>query len=155
MTQVDFYILHRRPSVQDKYQFTCQLLHKAWQQQQRLYVHFASAQAASYFDELLWTFQQDSFVPHALTHRPQQVASLDSQAMPTPIYLGYVPDTPVLLDVLVNLSDSIPSFYEQFPRVLEIIEDAPQVKQWGRQRYQIYRDAGHEMVLRDIGKKPN
>jgi DNA polymerase-3 subunit chi len=43
-------------------------------------------------------------------------------------------------DVLVNLSNRLPSGLERFARVAEIIDADPQRRQLGRERFKAYRD---------------
>ena len=43
-------------------------------------------------------------------------------------------------DLLVNLSDRLPSGLERFARVAEIIDADPQRRQLGRERFKAYRD---------------
>ena len=67
MTKVDFYLLgagHNSHAL-----FACRLAEKVWRLGHRVYLLAADPPAANELDDLLWTFSQGSFVPHALSSR--------------------------------------------------------------------------------------
>lgn len=138
--KVDFYVLEA--SQHKSLYFACQLLEKIYQQQQRAYVHFNSLEEAQRLDELLWTYRDDSFLPHNLYH--------ETDDCPPPIQLGFK-DMPVhQQNVLFNLSVSIPAFYQKFNQVIEIVFSDPLVQQWARERYRQYRDQGCEITTHKL-----
>ncbi|MEA2080825.1 MAG: DNA polymerase III subunit chi, partial [Pseudomonadota bacterium] len=65
MTQVDFYLL-QDDSAQNRISFACRLADKAYRLGNRVFIHTESAEQSRRLDDLLWTFQQNSFVPHAI-----------------------------------------------------------------------------------------
>jgi DNA polymerase-3 subunit chi len=138
MTHVDFYIL----SEPDKLGFVCRLAEKGFHLGHRIYVHAESEQQAAQLDDLMWTFKQGSFVPHALCD-----ADLDVEF---PILIGYQePSVPVHAahadrprEVLVNLRLQLPDFFARFERVAEIVAPDEAGKQAGRERFRLYRELG-------------
>ncbi len=96
----------------------------------------ASSGQARELDELLWTFRQGSFLPHALS-----VSATDD---PVPITIGFDEPSDIDGDLLINLADAIPSFFDRFTRIAEIIDGTPESRRLGRERFGFYRDNGYE-----------
>lgn len=133
--RVDFYVLGSAdPGT--RLRFACRLTEKAYTLKNRTYAHVASAAHARELDELLWTFRAGSFVPHAVT-------SAESSERP-PVLIGHAADVEAQGDLLINLSDTIPTFFESFDRIAEIIDASEDGKRAGRERYAFYRDNGFE-----------
>ena len=65
MTTIIFYILGES-SRSDKYSFACRLVDKIWSQGRRIYLHTNSSQESRNLDKLMWTFRQNSFIPHGI-----------------------------------------------------------------------------------------
>lgn len=143
MPQADFYIL-TTTLLQEKERFTCRLVEKAWHQGYRIYIHTESAEQLERLDNLLWTFKQDSFLPHDIY--PEVTNSV------APIRLG-CSDT--LSDfngqVLVNLASNIPSFFNHFARIAEIIID-DNSRETGRQHFRFYREQKFVLNTHEIDK---
>jgi DNA polymerase-3 subunit chi len=133
--RVDFYILPAT-DVRARLQFTCRLTEKAYGLRHRIHAHAASSGQARELDELMWTFRQDSFLPHSLTS-----ATADD---PAPITIGYDEKTTADGDLLINLADEIPTFIDRFTRIAEIVDGTPESKRLGRERFGFYRDNGFE-----------
>ena len=148
MTRVDFYVLpvaepHARLS------FACRLVEKAWFAGHRVYLHSAQAQTADAIDGMLWSFRDSAFVPHEAA--PANPAC--------PVVIGQAQDPGTFADVLINLADEVPAFFERFARVAEIVLDEPAARSAGRARWAIYREHGcqpdhHDMQsLRSAGER--
>jgi len=130
MPIIDFYVLNDTSSQRSLY-FACELLEKAYLENQRAYVHTPSNPEAERLDTLLWTYRDDSFLPHQIW---------SPQNLDCPILIGanrdYAADT---RDLLINLDMAVPAFYKQFKRVIEIIFNDASVQQLGRERFKQYR----------------
>ena len=135
--QVDFYILESKAE-QERFRTACRLAEKAWQKGHRVFIHTESMQAAKSVDDMLWTYRQDSFVPHALLRERQGTAADACE----PVLVGDGSAEPADLDVLINLGDSVPSFAERSARVAEIVTGDDPARRAGRTRYREYRDRG-------------
>ena len=111
-----------------------------------VYIHTASEQHAAHMDDLLWTFSQGSFLPHALSH---QITG-DTP----PIVIGYTNELPTVIQpnaaMLINMANDVPLFFSHFERAAEIIDQSPEQKQIGRERYRFYRDRGCELQSHNI-----
>ena len=142
MTRIDFYIIEEG-SAEATDTFICRLTEKAWSQNNAVYIHTLDEQHSTKFDELLWTFNDTSFIPH------QFASSENTEKM---VLLGHEADMeiPKHHDVLINLHHEAPSFFSQFERVAEIITTDEKSKVKGRERYQFYRDRGYALETHKI-----
>lgn len=132
----------------DKASYTCRLLRKAWRQGARVAVTGAP-ELLNRLDALLWTFEQEEFVPHA---RLRAQTRPDAALARTPIWL--VDDAQAFSafnepQVLVNLGPGAATGFERFTRVIEIVGDAAEDAQAGRQRWRHYQGAGFKPVLHE------
>lgn len=135
-TKIDFYILEEA-SGQTSLQFACKLIEKAWADQQQVYIHTHSREEAERLDTLLWTYRDDSFLPHNLYQATDD--------LPPPIQIGFAEPPKHHQNLLLNLNQEIPAFYKQFSRIIEIVFSDPHVQQLARERYRHYRDQGCEL----------
>ena len=141
MTQVDFYVLAPNASG-NRYQLACRLAEKAWRQGHRVLINADSAQDAQHLDRLLWTFRDQSFVPHG------RLGQADAQLNPVLILFGDDPGAEH--DVLINLSAEVPNYFSRFERVLECVDGDPDTRATSRQRFRFYRDRGYPLNTVDI-----
>jgi len=134
VTRVDFYVLaDRRPLARER--IVCRLAEKAYGQQQRLYVHAQAAAQVEALDGLLWTFRQQSFIPHG------RLSSGDSE----PVLLGHDGEPPHDYALLINLAPEVPLFFSRFERVIEVIDGTPERRAQGRERFRFYKDRGYSL----------
>jgi len=134
LERADFYILETAKS-QDKLPFVCRLVHKIYRMGQHCYL-YCEQSLQTELDNLLWTFRQDSFIPHQI-HRPDQV---DDH---TPVLIGPCPVAANSDHVLVILSaapppkDSLPPF----ARLVDLVCKGDSTdQQAARLRYRWYLD---------------
>ncbi len=125
----DFYLL--TGETQDPLLIVCRLLEKAYLRGHKVFVYSASKQEAENLDELLWTFKDNSFIPHNLQG--------EGPEPPPPIQIGYGEEPRGFDDILVNLRPEIPPFYSRFRRVIEIVANEETAKESSRSRYREYR----------------
>jgi DNA polymerase-3 subunit chi len=69
----------------------------------------------------------------------------DAVAEQTPVILTDDVAEPPFHDILINLSDTIPSSFAQFERVFEIVTQAASHTEAGRERYAYYRQRGYPL----------
>ncbi len=69
MPRIDFYVLPENANTE---RFACAMIGKAWSKGNQVYVHSASRTDAIRFDDLLWIFNDISFLPHALLEEDGQ-----------------------------------------------------------------------------------
>lgn len=143
MTRVDFYILGQQAR-DNRYQFTCRLVDKIHGQGRRVYIHAGSGAEVQHLDRLLWTFREQSFIPHG------RVGDADPEL--TPVLLGWQGDPREEDDVLINLASEVPEFFSRFDRVAEVMDSDPEVRRAGRKRFHFYRDRGCPLKTHEIGQ---
>ncbi|MGC1387750.1 MAG: DNA polymerase III subunit chi [Steroidobacteraceae bacterium] len=131
--RVDFYVLNS-PTPRERHTFACRLIEKAYLQGLRVVVLSASASEATALDDLLWTFNDRAFVPHRLC-RDQESITED-----TPVHVSTDLNAAAAADLLVNLSDRLPTGLERFARIAEIIDADPERRRLGRERFKSYRE---------------
>jgi len=136
VTRVDFYILGDQVR-EDRYLYACRLVEKVYGLGRRIYIHAGSDAEVRHLDRLLWTFREQSFIPHGPMGRT------DPQL--TPVLLGCQGDPQGEDDVLVNLAPEVPGFFSRFDRVAEIMDADPEVRRAGRERFRFYRDRGYPL----------
>jgi len=134
VAQIDFYT-----GAADRLLVACRLCAKAVQQGLKTIVYVPDERLASQFDKLLWTFTPTGFIPHCRVD--------NKLADVTPVIMN---SRPVLMeagcfDVLLNLDADVPSGYEQFPRVVEIVDETEDGKLQARKRYRRYQEQGHDV----------
>ena len=137
MTRIDFYIIEEG-SEEATETFICRLTEKAWSQNNAVYIHTMDEQQATKYDELLWTFNEASFIPH-------QLAAKENNENTVLIGHKTTVEIPSHHDVLINLNGESPTFFSQFERVAEIITTDETSRIKGRERYQFYRDRGYAL----------
>ena len=135
--RVDFYV---RPETSPEAleRFACRLVETVWQRGHAVLVLAASDTAARRLDDLLWTFREESFVPH------RRLGAGDS-----PSGEPVVVTSPGLwngeLDVLLNLTPAVPEESARAPRIAEVVPHHGPGRDAARQRFREYRDRGFEL----------
>ena len=138
MTQVDFYIL-QDVEIDAAHRFACRLIAKAITSALPVLVLAPDKPRAEQFDELLWNYPDQRFLPHGL---------IDSDAANgAPITIAW--DDPKRYGgVLVNLSEEVPGFFARFDRLVEIVVEANRSD--GRSRYEHYRHLGYPLFHHNL-----
>lgn len=142
MTQVDFYILAPQAD-DDRFGLACRLAEKAWQQGRRILLHTDSNDDARHLNGLLWSYREQSFIPHG------QLGEADPEL--NPVLIGQPEQDPgEEHDVLINLATEVPTFFSRFDRVLECVDNNEAAKQASRDRYRFYKEHGYPLKTHDI-----
>lgn len=141
MTSILFYIMNEN-ATGDRYGFTCRLVEKIWRQGRRIYLHTNSRYESNNLDRLLWTFRQNSFIPHGI------LGETDPKL--NPVQIGNGTDAGGEYDVLINLATEVPEFFNRFETVAEAIGNSQEEKRLGRNRYRFYRDQGYTLKTHKI-----
>ena len=143
--KIDFHILDNA-NQEHALLYACQLIELAALEQQPIYIHAGSQSEAGMLDDLLWSFRDDSFLPHAL---------FDPKDTDAPnILIGYATPPAAPKNLLVNLTPQVPTFYKEFNQVIEIVFSDPAVQQLARERYKKYRENGEEINTIKTSVKP-
>lgn len=131
MPRVDFYLLDRH-APDGKMRAACRLSQKIYALGHTALIQAPDLEQAKTLDDLMWTFDQSSFVPHSLNEPEGNHKA--------PILIGY--QTPQINDrnVLISLLGAVPDYYEHYPRVVEFVDSTVEDKSRARDRFRFYRD---------------
>ncbi|HAU0817594.1 TPA: DNA polymerase III subunit chi [Legionella pneumophila] len=139
--RVDFYLL-ASSLPESRWLVACRLIEKAYTKGHTIFVFCDNQQQAEYLDELLWTFKDDSFIPHNLQG--------EGPEPPPPVQIGYQKEPRGFTDILLNLSTNIPIFYTRFKRIIELVSNVEHEKEVSRLHYKEYRYKGCELHTHSI-----
>ena len=132
MTRIDFYQLN--PARHRYDQVVCQLCQKAYDSQQLTLLLTRDPQQSQLLDQKLWTFRDDSFLPHD---------NEEVEGLATPILIHDNPDPGTNRQLLINLSTTVPTYFAQFERVIELVTE--ENRQQAREHYSFYKERGYPL----------
>ncbi len=136
MLRVDFYIL---PHADEKNRLStvCRYVQKCYQEKQTIFLYVQNRAQALTIDELIWTQNDISFIPHQICNEP---FSLQPN---TPIYIGWE-KLPVELKqaIVINLTLYTPSFANECQHLVEFIPNVDENLQRARDDYRTYKQLG-------------
>lgn len=141
MTEIAFHF-----NAPDKSAYACRLSRKYVKGGHRL-VLTGSEDVLRALDQQLWTFSPQDFVPHCMATSP--AAMLQA----TPVVLANDPQQAPHVQVLVNLGDGVPSGFERFARVIEVVSNDPDDRAQARERWRHYASRGYAIVRHDLQLK--
>jgi DNA polymerase-3 subunit chi len=130
--RVDFYVL-KSAAARQRWAFACRLTEKAYLKNLKIVIVSDTLADAQALDELLWTFNERSFIPHKVC--------LDEQSVDpaTAVHLTVERALPEA-DLLVNLSQRLPPQFQRYGRIAEVIDADEERRRQGRERFKAYRD---------------
>jgi DNA polymerase-3 subunit chi len=140
MTRIEFHF-----NTNERLLHTCRLLRKARSQNLRVAVVGAPVTLRQ-LDAELWRFQDVAFLAHCTPDSSPEVQSA------SPICLGPDPLAWGMNDVLVNLGDDVPTGFEGFQRLIEIVSSDEHGKAQARLRWKHYKSLGFDLVQHDLSK---
>ena len=133
MTRVEFYVLpDSDPAARAR--AACTLASKGWQHGLPVFVRCQDAAQCAELDDLLWSFRAERFVPHDL-HETDPLA---------PVVIGLEQPPAQAQGLLVNLASSLSPHVDQFSRVIEIVNQQPELLTVGRDNFRLYRQRGYD-----------
>jgi DNA polymerase-3 subunit chi len=145
MPRVDFYVLEgddRRARLV----FACRLAEKAFNLEQRVALVADAEPDAVALDDLLWTFRDRSFVPHALQEA--------DGGTDTPVVIAWRGRPATGCDLAINLGAAVPEGFGGFGRIAEIVDGDAARRRAGRERYRYYLEQGIKPETHTIGAGP-
>ena len=143
MAEVSFYILPSE-STQERYEFACKLIEKAYRSGCFCYVLTDNAEQSKKIDNLLWTFRAGSFIPH-------QLYTGELPAIEKVILIGSLEVPELWKKTIINLSSHCPNELEKIERILEILNNSETTKEVGRNRYRQYQKSDIDITTHKIG----
>lgn len=133
MTRIEFYVLADREPA-SRARAACQLASKGWQHGMPVFIRCENARQCEELDTLLWHFRAERFIPHEL-HEHDPLA---------PVVIG-TDETPAAQQgLLVNLSPNLSPHVDRFSRVIEIVNQQPELLTVCRDNFRLYRQRGYD-----------
>lgn len=131
--RVEFYVLSSANPT-DRLRAACQLAAKGWRHGLPVLVRCTDAAQRDELDALLWRFRAESFIPHSLIG--------DDAIAPVVLALDEAPVTQQGL--LINLASTISPHVDRFSRVIEIVNQEPDLLAACRENFRTYRQRGYD-----------
>lgn len=144
MTDIAFHF-----NVEDRLTYVCRLLRKAINGGARVVVVGPAASLDS-LDETLWNFSATDFIPHCDLDARGTVLSASPVLLASSLSLSL--SLAPSFGTLINLDESIPSGFEQFERLIEIVTFDDSDRKAARGRWKHYTDAGFNLIRHDLQK---
>jgi DNA polymerase-3 subunit chi len=141
MTRIEFHF-----NAPERLQYACRLLRKAHAQNLRIGV-VGAASAMRQLDTALWTFSSSDFLPHSTSSDPADIQNASA------ILLAQDATLCAGRPVLVNLGDDVPSGFEHFERLIEIVAVDDHGRMTARQRWKHYTAQGYDLLQHDLSKR--
>jgi DNA polymerase III subunit chi len=127
----------------DKRAYACRLVRKAVGQGAKVVVT-GSSEVLQQLDVDLWTFSPLEFVPHC------RAGADPAMVQGSPVVLAAQVQNMPHQQVLVNLGDAVPTGFEEFARVIEVVSTDAQDRSTARQRWKQYTDLGYTLIRHDL-----
>ena len=131
--RVDFYVL-KSAAARQRRAFACRLTEKAYLKDLKIVIVNDTLADAQAIDDMLWTFNERSFIPHKVC------ADAQSFDPATPVHLMLESAEMPAADLLVNLAHRLPTHLQRCTRIAEIIDADEERRRLGRERFKAYRD---------------
>lgn len=139
MTQVDFYILPDFTQ-EARRAFACRLIEKVYRMGMDILILLDNKEEAQAFDQLLWSFKPESFIPHQLI----------GEQNPAPVQITYTEEFGEHHGLLLNLSNNIPAWFSRFERLSEIVIQEERSLKISRERFSFYKERGYPIETRKL-----
>ena len=118
-------------------QVICRVIQKIYQVTGSVGV-LCEAEDLKPLDDLLWTFSQGSFIPHAIAPSEEPVLLSDD--------IARIPPDRVLVLTVAQLPPNLPGF----GRIVDFILPDPASVQHARQRYRTFQNRGHTLTVHQL-----
>lgn len=137
MSQVSFYLIEK--TQQRQVEIACRLCQQLYPKH-RIWVYFQNNADCQSFDELLWQYPTNHFIPHGIDqiHAPICLSA-------KPPHLGF--------DLCINFSGQALNVTELFHselHIIEIVGHNEQDKHFSRNVFKTYRQFGIEPIIHKI-----
>lgn len=140
--RIDFYVLEAA-SGSARLKLACRLAEKAYLANQIAVIWHTDPNELRAVDELLWTFDEHSFVPHELL-------SAGTPGSEAPVLLTGGPLPPERIDIVINLSSEVPLCLSRAPRIADIVDGDEARRRAGRARFKAYRELGLQPASHNV-----
>lgn len=141
MPRADFYLIAKDRFKAEPLRLVCELARKAYDANLWTLVLARDAAQAEELDDLLWSFDDDAYIPH-------QVAGTDDEDELTPVLIA-APDVDApLRPLVINLRDG--AVDGSFERVLEVVPADESSRGPLRERWTQYKARGLDVNKHDM-----
>ena len=135
--RADFYLIDKPRFREQPLLLVCELAKRCHGTGKPTLVLCASTQQAEELDDLLWAFEEDSFIEH-------QIAGLDDDETDVPVLIVPPGTDASMRPMVINLRpEAVP---EGFERVLEVVPADPAARAPLRERWKHYQARGLELA---------
>lgn len=140
MIEASFYLFSTQ---KDYYVCVAKVIDKIYRLDKKSYIVVNDSNEAQKLDSFLWEYPKDNFIPHEIYDATEKTVA--------PILIGHASQTNAPeAEVLINLANCVPSYYQQYQRIVEIVVDDAQLKQQSREKYKFYQANGVKVVTHAI-----
>jgi DNA polymerase-3 subunit chi len=143
LARVEFHVLTEGAS-DSRLRYACRLAEEHAERGARIYVQTDSVGETQRLDELLWTYNDGSFLPHEI------YSGLAPSHDRVRIMLGDQPPPSSHRELLITLSESVPADLEACPHIIEIVDVDPERKRTARERFRQYRERGCTLETKNV-----
>ncbi|URJ30593.1 DNA polymerase III subunit chi [Candidatus Blochmannia vicinus (nom. nud.)] len=137
-----FYLIPQEFKQQTKFSYieklVCNLISIQWRSGKKILVACENEHQATKIDEILWTFDQNTFLPHNLFGKTVHAA-------PVIIYWSQCCYDNNPRDLLINLMKQNMDFFFNFNEIIDFVPATDILKKWARRRYQSYKKNGFKL----------
>ena len=129
MTQISFYLFEKSNARQ--VESACRLCRKILNQQAKIWWYCTDSNMQIELDEMLWTFDPQSFIPHGIDDIESSVC-ISAQLPPSHDC------------IIFNFNHHALEQIQNIRHIIEIVENNESAKQIGREKFKMYRQFGIE-----------
>ena len=123
--------------------YVCKLIEKGYKQNiNPIYIKTNTQKQAEELDKILWTFRQESYIPHTLVDQ----VSNNTQ----PVQIGWIDNEIEDAEAIINLSDGMPDISNHLKKIHEIIENIDEKKEKARERWKKYKSIGFNIKAHKV-----
>ncbi len=141
MSRADFYLIDKPRFRDEPLKLVCALVAKAYAAEQPCLILTTGMAQAEQLDDLLWSFDPESFIPHQIAGQSEDDSDVPVLIVPPGVT---TPDRPLLMNLREDPAEG------NFDRVLEIVSADESARTGSRQRWQIYKQRGLELKKFDM-----
>lgn len=143
MTEIDFYVLPT-DNPERRLEFACKLSEKAVARGHRVLIAVDTDAQAETLDECLWSFSNDSFLPHRI---------ITATSTADPAYPVEISVQAPCLDhhgLLISMSGEVPTYFSRFQRYAEVVIQQEQILASSRDHWSYFQHRGYPMQHRKL-----
>ena len=123
--------------------YVCKLIEKGYKQNiNPIFIKTDTQKQAEELDKVLWTFRQESYIPHTLVDQD----SNNTQ----PVQIGWIDNEIDDAEAIINLSDGMPDISNHLKKIHEIIENIDEKKEKARERWKKYKSIGFNIKAHKV-----